>query len=55
MAIHFIDEATALSVLDTSALEGVDATLIAAMWAAESSFSLNPSNHYRVGDGGEDN
>jgi hypothetical protein len=54
MALHFVDEATALSVLDTSALEGVDATLIGAMWAAESSFGLNPSNHYRGGDGGED-
>jgi hypothetical protein len=42
MALHFVDEATAFSVLDTSAIEGVDATLIAAMWAAESSSGLIP-------------
>lgn len=54
MALHFVDEPTALAILDTSALEGVDATLIAVTCAAESSFSLNPSNHYRAGDGGED-
>jgi len=43
-----------MSVLDTSALERADATLIAVTWAAESSFSLNPGNHYRYSDGGED-
>ena len=47
LKLHSVDEATAMSVLDTSALERVDATLIAVTWAAESSFSLNPGNHMR--------
>jgi len=54
LKLHFVDEATAMAVLDTSALERVDATLIAVTWAAESSFSLNPGNHYRYSDRGED-
>ena len=44
----------AADILWVSALEGVDATVIAVSWRRESTFSYNPVSNYRPGDQGWD-